>query len=305
MKKLGYISLVLLMSLLATSAFAQATRTWVSGVGDDVNPCSRTAPCKTWAGAISKTAAGGIIDALDPGGFGALTITKAMTLEGNGTLASTLSSGTAGITVNITSGTGRNVVLRNILIDGSGVTLGTNGINFIAGDSLLVEDCYIKAYSTTGILFQPNSNANLQVNRTSVSECVIGLRTTGVGAVTALASITDSSFSNNGTGVQADEHSKMAMRNSSASGNTADGILGTSTTACLVTVDFCVASNNGTGIRANGGNTEVRANNCTITGNGTGVSATASGQMCSYGSNRLAQNSSAGAFSCLTTPTQF
>src|SRR5438477_3797204 len=49
-------------------AFAQATRTWVSGVGDDVNPCSRTAPCKTFAGAISKTAGGGEIDVLDPGG---------------------------------------------------------------------------------------------------------------------------------------------------------------------------------------------------------------------------------------------
>src|SRR4030081_2792533 len=92
--------------LVSGIAQAQATRTWVSGVGDDVNPCSRTAPCKTWAGAISKTAAGGIIDALDPGGFGAVTITKAMTLEGNGTLASTLSSGVNGIIVNITSGTG-------------------------------------------------------------------------------------------------------------------------------------------------------------------------------------------------------
>jgi len=303
MKKLSYISLVLLMSLLATSAFAQATRTWVSGVGDDVNPCSRTAPCKTWAGAISKTATGGIIDALDPGGFGAVTITKAMTLEGNGTLASTLSSGVQGIVVNITSGTARHVVLRNILIDGSGVTLGTNGINFIAGDSLTVEDCYIKSYSTTGILFQPNSNAQLTIRRTSVYQSAIGVRTTGVGAVTALSSISDSNFANNGTGVQADEHSKMTIRNSYVNGNTADGILGTSTTSCLVTVDFCVASNNGTGMRANGGNTEVRTNNSTITGNGTGVSATASGQMCSYGSNRLAQNTSPGAFSCLTTPT--
>ena len=64
-----------------SSAFGQATRTWVSGVGDDVNPCSRTAPCKTWAGAISKTAAGGIIDALDPGGFGTVTIWLASLTE--------------------------------------------------------------------------------------------------------------------------------------------------------------------------------------------------------------------------------
>ena len=65
-------------------ASAQASRTWVSGVGDDANPCSRTAPCKTFAGAISKTSVGGEIDALDPGGFGAVTITKAITLDGGG-----------------------------------------------------------------------------------------------------------------------------------------------------------------------------------------------------------------------------
>src|SRR6266568_8049492 len=84
---------------IATIANAQASRTWVSGVGDDVNPCSRTAPCKTWAGAISKTAAGGEIDALDPGGFGGVTITKAITLDGTGNFASTLVSGTNAIVV--------------------------------------------------------------------------------------------------------------------------------------------------------------------------------------------------------------
>src|SRR4029077_10438983 len=87
-------------SLFSVPAHAQATRTWVSGVGSDANPCSRTAPCKTFAGAISKTAPGGEIDALDPGGFGAVTITKAITLDGGGgQVASVLVSGTPGITV--------------------------------------------------------------------------------------------------------------------------------------------------------------------------------------------------------------
>src|SRR5246127_3720838 len=86
--------------LYAAPAQAQATRTWVSGVGDDANPCSRTAPCKTWAGAISKTAPGGEIDALDPGGFGAVTITKSITLDGGGgQVASVLVAGTNGIVI--------------------------------------------------------------------------------------------------------------------------------------------------------------------------------------------------------------
>src|SRR6201987_4159568 len=101
----------------APSAFAQATRTWVSGVGDDVNPCSRTAPCKTFAGAISKTAAGGEIHALDPGGFGALTITKSITIDGGGGQgASVLVAGTNGFV--IAAAANDNIYIRNLSFQG-------------------------------------------------------------------------------------------------------------------------------------------------------------------------------------------
>src|SRR6266567_3980764 len=111
-------------------AQAQASRTWVSGVGSDANPCSRTAPCKTFAGAISKTAAGGEIDALDPGGFGAVTITKAITIDGGGgQVASVLVSGTNGIIVQ--AGVNDVVTLRNIRIDGIGS--GLNGVRYLSG----------------------------------------------------------------------------------------------------------------------------------------------------------------------------
>src|SRR2546429_9851013 len=99
----------------ASAAHAQATRTWVSGVGDDVNPCSRTAPCKTFAGAISKTADPGEIDCIDPGGFGAVTITKSITIDGGGTFASVLSSGVNGIIINDSTNT-KIVTLRNLSI---------------------------------------------------------------------------------------------------------------------------------------------------------------------------------------------
>src|SRR5215217_9314545 len=122
---------------LASPAYSQATRTWVSGVGDDANPCSRTAPCKTFAGAISKTAAGGEINVIDPGGFGAVTITKSITIDGGGTLASVLSVGTNGIVVN---GAGVIVTLRNLSINGAGP--GINGIRFVQGSALHVENCF-------------------------------------------------------------------------------------------------------------------------------------------------------------------
>ncbi len=103
MRRIALLALAILFLapvLASAPAHAQATRTWVSGVGDDVNPCSRTAPCKTFAGAISKTAAGGEINCLDPGGFGAVTITKAITLNCGFTLGSILASGTPGIIIN-------------------------------------------------------------------------------------------------------------------------------------------------------------------------------------------------------------
>src|SRR5215475_13458116 len=129
---------------LAAIAQAQATRTWVSGVGDDANPCSRTAPCKTFAGAISKTAVDGEIDALDPGGFGAVTITKAITIDGNG-WGSILASGTNGVNVNISANSGSNFVqIRNLSINGAATGLiGINIVNGVSGETVAVENCVI------------------------------------------------------------------------------------------------------------------------------------------------------------------
>src|SRR5262245_55458533 len=122
----------------ANPAHAQATRTWVSGVGDDANPCSSTAPCKTFAGAISKTAAAGIINCLDPGGFGAVTIIKSITIDCEGTFAGILAAGTNGVNVN---GAGIVVTLRNLSIEGAGI--GLIGVNFIQGSVLHIENCKI------------------------------------------------------------------------------------------------------------------------------------------------------------------
>src|SRR5262245_45938397 len=107
---------------------AQATRTWVSGVGDDANPCSRTAPCKTFAGAISKTAAGGEINCLDPAGYGAVTITKSLTIDCHYTEGGILASTVNGIIINATSTS--KIVLRGLDINGDGQG-GLNGINLL------------------------------------------------------------------------------------------------------------------------------------------------------------------------------
>ncbi len=142
----------------AAPASAQATRTWISGVGDDANPCSRTAPCKTWAGAISKTASGGEIDCLDPGGFGSVTITKSITLdcaEGtDGGAGGILNSGVPGVIVNDPNGATAptlKVTLRNLTINGAGVTQGTYGVRFLSGKALTLQNVSIMNQGTGSV----------------------------------------------------------------------------------------------------------------------------------------------------------
>jgi hypothetical protein len=152
------------MSLLSVPAHAQSTHTWVSGVGDDVNPCSRTAPCKTFAGAISKTTVAGEISVLDPGGFGAVTITKAITISSEGFGASVLVSGTNGVVV--AAGPTDTVILTGLDIEGLGT--GINGIRFLTGKQLYVIKCKIHHFTTWGIDMENSTSGARMVVKDSL-----------------------------------------------------------------------------------------------------------------------------------------
>src|SRR6516225_3833779 len=153
MTRLFALLIVAAISILnASSASAQASRTWVSGVGDDVNPCSRTAPCKTFAGAISKTLAGGEINCLDPGGFGAVTITKSITISCEAGTAGVLVSGTNGIVVNVLSTD--TVYLRGL--DFEGLTTGLSGILVLGAGVVHVQHCLIRNFRSASAGFGIN-----------------------------------------------------------------------------------------------------------------------------------------------------
>ena len=191
------------MLLGGSVAFAQATRTWVSGVGDDANPCSRTAPCKTFAGAISKTAPGGEISALDPGGFGAVTITKSITISGVGTQASILGSLTNGI--NISAGPNDVVILHNLQINGAGN--GLIGIRFHTGSALIMEDVRVWGFST-GI--------QTEVGRTSINRSEFANnRAIAVHATGGTLTVENSMINANNVGVQATGGGTVRLSNSS------------------------------------------------------------------------------------------
>ncbi len=151
------IALALIVS--AGSANAQATRTWVSGVGDDANPCSRTAPCKTFPGAISKTAAGGEINVLDPGGFGAVTITKSITIRSDHVEAGVLVSGTNGIIISVAA-TDR-VVLEGLDIEGLGT--GLNGVQVIGSGNIFIRNCSIRHFTGNGVNVVGTANARVVI----------------------------------------------------------------------------------------------------------------------------------------------
>ena len=270
--------------LWAGLAGAQASRTWVSGVGDDANPCSRTAPCKTFAGAISKTAPGGEIDALDPAGFGALTITKAITIDGGGgQVASVLVAGTNGIVVQ--AGPSDVVILRNLRINGIGT--GINGIRFLAGKSLSVENCDIFGFTTHGIDIATAGGKVFIDNTTVFNNGGNGVNVSST--ATTFVSIENSRFELNTFGVNASNFSQVVVRHSVANGNSSVGFLGSAAagTASLDIYDSMAGNNGSTGVQAGGGGatSTVRITNVASFGNPNGLLVGAGGSLKSFGNN--------------------
>jgi hypothetical protein len=280
---------------LATVANAQATRTWVSGVGDDVNPCSRTAPCKTFAGAISKTATNGEIDVLDSAGFGAVTITKSITIDGEGALGSILSAGTTGVIINVTAVTDtlKTVRLRNLSINGA--STGVHGINYLAANKVYVENCVIygvqSAATSRGIRMAVTaSGSQLHVSDTTIENCASGIDlSTTTGSLVAvldgvnLQGMTDGLILGNGA--------NATVRDSFIVLNTGVGVkLNNSGTAAAI--ERTVINHNGTAILpAAGSITDL--SNTSIIGNTTGIGA-GGGTVQSHQNNQINLNTTPG-----------
>jgi len=289
-----------------TAANAQATRTWVSGVGDDVNPCSRTAPCKTFAGAISKTAAGGEINCLDPGGFGAVSITKSMTISCPYTEGGALAGGN-GITVNMPADTDVAFIRG---LDIFGVNPPTNGIRFINRGTLHIEDTTIRRFnaaSSAGVSVAVTGPARLFMNNVTVAEN--GNAATGGGIVIApgiggsirgqLTNVRARNNANHGLRLDSTNGSiGLNVENSDLSGNTTGiSVQGTTNVIQLMVNESSIAMNTSFGINANGGTATMLVGDTSITGNATGVIVAGGASVLSYGDNRLNGNPTVGAAS--------
>ena len=292
------LALTVLTLGISSIANAQATRTWVSGVGDDANPCSRTAPCKTFAGAISKTAPSGEISVLDPGGFGAVNITKALTINGDGTLAAILNSGVTGIIVN--AGANDVVYIRNISINGAGT--GLNGIRYIAGKALHVENCNIygqgnnTAGNGNGIIVALTATAgNVFVKDTNIKTCAV----TGISVATTtgfVAGVLDNvRLEGLPTGAVIGNNAFVSIRNSLINLFTSTGVSITGSGTPTGSFDNVMINNNPTAINV-GASGIINLSSSVLENNTTAiVSAAPQANLRSSGNNRLLGNVSDGA----------
>jgi hypothetical protein len=281
--------------LVSASAHAQATRTWVSGVGDDANPCSRTAPCKTFAGAISKTATGGEINALDPGGFGAVTITKSITIDGTTGqgFGSILASLVTGVIIN--AGTTGVVTLRNLSINGA--TSGIAGVRILAAKAVYVEDSVIFGFQGTsgtgagrGISDERSGGGSLFVTNTTVrNNLQSGIAIVPTTTATA-ATISNVRLEGNGNaGLAASGGAIVTISNSVASGNTNFGLYA-DTGGTVLIVEGCISTGNGVGVNSGTGASVVRLSNTTVQNNGTGLQMNG-GTINSFQNNKIVGNS--------------
>jgi hypothetical protein len=286
---------LLALGLHAAPAQATTFRTFVSAHGSDGNPCTLAAPCRTFAVALAQTSAGGIIDVLDPAGYGAVTITQSVTIIGRD-WASVLVTGGNAITIN--AGGSDVINLRGLILDGAGT--GAIGILFQAGATLNIQNSVIRRFSGTGIGFFPTASSKLFVSSTLVSDNGLAgiLVAPTVSGITVTASLNRVEVDNNFYGVTADGRNAtgfitVTVVDSVVVNNAGVGFISVTTAGHAVTdvlLVRCVAVNNGTGIQADGTNATLRSAQSTVTGNATGWDALNGSTLFTYSDNNVDGN---------------
>jgi hypothetical protein len=284
--------LALAVTLPAVSAQAQAPRTFVSAAGSDSNPCSFAAPCRHFQAAVNATTVGGEVDALDPAGYGPITISQAVTIEGQGWSYIAPPASGNGITINAVSG---EVAIRGVSLNGAGIAGGTNGIVFNSGGSLTISNCIVKNFvrangdfsgeTGNGIWVAPTSgNINFTIVNTIAVNNVSGIAyLPASGSPTASGAIDHVVATNNGDfGIDVNGYltsggsAAVSISNSVASNNAQYGIAVLQGPGIVtVTIDNDEISNNPNGIDVASGTAVLSRSTITnnssygVTNNGT------------------------------------
>ncbi len=221
MKLLTSLSAAILVALAATAS-AQATRTWVSGVGDDANPGSRTAPCKTFAGVIDKTTAKGVINVLDPGSYGGVTITKSITIDGGGMEGNILVSGTNGVVIDAADTD--VVILRNLQFEGLDTSLAA--VKILNAGAVYLENCRIENFQQ-GIVETTSAATGTQIflRDCHIQECSgEGVSLAPLEGAASAALLDNTRIQGCGTGIAVADRGRAVLTNCTIAFNVADGL---------------------------------------------------------------------------------
>lgn len=310
------IALGLVLVAMPSSASAQATRTWVSGVGDDVNPCSRTAPCKTFSGAISKTANGGEINCLDPGGFGGVTITKSLTIDCSYTEGGVLVSGTNAIVVNAAATD--KVILRGLDINGIGTGAATSlvGVKVLGAKSVKIYDTSIYRFKAGVAVVPTTANTRVLIKNSEIENNEIGViaapgSAAGAGVRTTVRGSSIASNANCGLVASSDganASTPVGATNCGAgsTGNNLGSALLNAFDNEIIDHDEVAGATGSTGVFAKGTAGVIRIGGNLITGNTHGLRTEVSGfgGIFSFGDNYIFANGTNGTPTGTVTPTR-
>jgi hypothetical protein len=293
-------ALALAVTLPAVTAQAQSPRTFVSAAGNDSNPCSFAAPCRHFQAAVNVTSDGGEVDALDPAGYSPITISRGITIEGQGWSYIAPPTGGAAITVNAVIG---KVYIHGVSLNGAGITGNTTGIQFNSGSSLTVRDSVIRNFTQNGINFVPIGSTQVLVSNTLVSDN--GANGVNISHTVSLSStlgvlsrveLANNNFSGlnvsdsaTGSGVDITFSDSVSTNNGIGISASVTGGIGIVNTMVR---NSTIANNGGNGLQAGGGiGASIRATRSTIAGNGTAW-ANGTGQVTSYADNNIEDNGS-------------
>jgi len=173
------------------AAYAEAARTFVSGQGTDTGACPVTSPCRSFAYAVTQTAASGEIVVLNSAGYGPVTIAQSLTITNPGGVEAgvTATSGSNAITIDTTAAS--TITLRGLTLEGGGA--GLNGINVTpslpgSGSSLLnIIGCTVKDFTGSGLAFTVSSAGSpvfdLTLEKTPIGDWSAGTNAIATGAI--------------------------------------------------------------------------------------------------------------------------
>lgn len=265
----------------------QIMRTYVSGLGNDNNPCTAAYPCATFKAALALTLAGGEIFVLNSADYGPVTINKAVSITSEGAAAGILT--TSGVGITISAAASDVVNLRGLTLDGA--NSGSVGIQFVSGKSLTIQKSFVRNFTNSGISFAPTATATLFVSDTVVANNASNGIVVSSGSATVQGALSRVNASGNGVGILASGAGvSLAVADTVASNNG----YGIGASSSAVTVRNLMASANSVGIAADQSTAIVGVAQSTITGNNTGWQATNGAQVQSYGNNNVGGNANDG-----------